>query len=146
MKTSEVVDAEIEIERFSILQESLCKALFLKYGLATNCKALTNIPWSGLLPLSEETWEFRKHGEGVLFVNLANGTVVDAHKFPERHSSCFDVWRLGQYFHSKRIYKLNVGSLLFDAENGASLSAMIAKLIQLNKITTGSEGQFYCFV
>jgi hypothetical protein len=142
MKISEVVDAEVEIKNFATLQESLCKALFLKHGPAAD-EFLTNIPRLGLLPFNEETWEFRKHGVGVRFVNLANGIVVDAHTFPHRYPRCFDLWRLEQYFDSKLIYRLNVRSLLFDTANEESLSAMLAELIRLNKITKEAEGQLY---
>jgi len=133
----EVVQAEIALKEFTLVQEKLCAALFKKYGLPD--KYLTNIPPTGLIKLDSEVWEFKKHGVGVYFERLSDRLVVDVHRHIGSCPACVDPWRLVQYLESKNIGRLNVGSRVFDAGDEGALDALLEELLRIGMAARHNE-------
>jgi hypothetical protein len=74
----------------------------LRYSSSSRSSGLflLKIPKSVLINTLQETWEFQKHGSGILFKGNESGKVIDAHREIIDHSEAFDSWRLSQYFES----------------------------------------------
>jgi hypothetical protein len=137
----QVVQAEIALKEFTLVQQKLCAALFQKHGLAD--KYLTNIPPSGLVKLDSEVWDFKKHGVGVCFERLSDRLVIDVHRYIESCPACVDPWRLVQYLESKNIRQLNVGSRVFDAEDEEALNALLEELSRAGRAARHNEAQAF---
>lgn len=135
---NEVLEAQKTLKEYSIIQERLCLTLFEKYGMPED-RFLANIPHDGLLSLDGDAWQFRKHGLGVLFEQLSSHIIVDSHRYIQVCQTCFDTWRLVQYFESKKIASLNVGSKVFSAQNEGSLSEMIGELAGAGAVIARSD-------
>ena len=89
-----------ELREFANLQASLIQAL-----LASSPDAHDEFTLRGRVPdqLSlDGTWRVRVHGVGVRFVRTSPSTVVDAHVGMFEAPRAFDIWRLEQYFRSRR--------------------------------------------
>ena len=128
MAANEVIEGQKAFNEYAMIQGRLCAALFERYGLAED-RFLANIPWSGLLKMDGEVWQFKKHGLGVLFEQLSNHVILDVHRNIQACSTCFDTWRLAQYFESKGVLSLNVGSKVYAAQEELSLANMLGDLV-----------------
>jgi len=140
----EIIEAHKALREYSITQGRLCAALFKEYG-APEDRFLTNIPSSGLLTFDDPVWRFKKHGVGVLFEHLSSHTLFDVHQHICVCPTCFDTWRLVQYFESKGIHSLNVGSKIFQAQDEDSLAEMLAELVNIGTVVSQSEIKAFAF-
>jgi hypothetical protein len=135
---NEIIEAQKALKEYSVAQERLCAALFEKYGVPGD-RLLANIPPGGLLSLDGEAWQFRKHGLGVLFEQLSNHLILDVHRHIQVCPTCFDTWRLVQYFESKNILSLNVGSKVFSTQDERSLAEMLGELVRTGALVLRSD-------
>jgi hypothetical protein len=142
---NEIFEAQKALQEYSATQEQLCSALFKEYGPAED-RFLMNVPSSGLLTLDGQVWRFKKHGVGVVFEQLSDRTLVDAHQHIEVCPTCFDVWRLVQYFESKGIHSLNIGSKIYNAQDEHSLAEMLAEFVEIGEVVSRSEIEAFALV
>jgi hypothetical protein len=89
---------------------------------------LLKIPKSDLIDTVEETWEFQKHGSGILFKGNKSGKVIDAHREIIDHSEAFDSWRLSQYFESLEYSNIIWESNEFLADDDDDLDKLLELL------------------
>lgn len=88
-----------EIKMFISTQEKLTKALLMKYPDCTNHSLLFNLPKRGEIEVDGRCWNFKKHGVGVEFSNVDDGTIVDVCERIDQ-PNLFDEWRLSLYLES----------------------------------------------
>ncbi|NJO97944.1 MAG: hypothetical protein HC764_19720 [Pleurocapsa sp. CRU_1_2] len=89
---------------------------------------LLKIPKSGLINTLQETWEFQKHGSGILFKGNESGKVIDANREIIDHSEAFDSWRLSQYFESLEYSNIIWESSEFLADDDDDLDKLLELL------------------
>lgn len=114
-----------EIKVFLSIQEKLTKALLSKYPECTNYSMLFNLPKHGEIYVNDRCWSFRKHGAGVEFSSVDNGTIVDVCERINQ-PNLFDEWRLSLYFES--IHK-----------EGSELKGGLSELIESGLIQRSEE-------
>lgn len=93
MHLAEPID---HLRLFVHLQRRLWRALRVDYP-APLSPGLTVIPGQGQVTVDGETWEFRRHGSGVLFSEADGKRKIDLHDAfvgPDQ----LDTWRLATYF------------------------------------------------
>jgi hypothetical protein len=138
----EVVDARAVLSEFATTQARLCDALIDHFGLADE-KLPLEIPWSGAIAMGGEQWLFQKHGVGVRFRRASDSSIYDAHTHMRSCSDCFDVWRLEQYFDSRRVPLVNVGMRIFETQSASALNALLAELSMLGVIASVGHNNLY---
>lgn len=118
-----------ELNDFTQTQKELIVSLSKKYSSRSRQidLFLLKIPESGLINTLAETWEFQKHGSGILFKN-ESGKVIDAHREIIDHSDAFDSWRLSQYFESLKYSTIIWESNEFLADDDDDLDKLLELL------------------
>lgn len=119
-----------ELNDFAQTQKELIASFCQKYSSSSELSDLflLKIPKSGLINTSEETWEFQKHGSGILFKGNKSGKVIDAHREILDHSEAFDSWRLSQYFESLKYSNIIWESKEFLADDDDDLEKLLELL------------------
>ena len=138
----ELFDAKSTIRSYVETQQRLCDALFKKYGQIEDI-ILSNIPRSGVILDNNSTWQFRKHGAGVEFINTETKETIDAHKYIRECHMCIDSWRLHTYFNSKGIKYINIESFVFKIDDEDSIRELEKYLFSLNILKTAQDNDTY---
>lgn len=111
-------------KQYVILQQSLCDVFGVNYTI-TDKDHLIDAPKSGAVVLSDEYWEFQKHGSGICFKSANRNTVVDVTKGVFTYPSFFDAWRLVEYFESVCVDTLSYKDTPYDASEPRDLERLL---------------------
>lgn len=125
IKNKQIIDA---LNDFSQTQKELIVSFFIVYPPISSDLVWLKIPKSGLIDALQETWEFEKHGSGILFKGNESGKVIDAHREIIDHSEAFDSWRLSQYFESLKYSNIIWESSEFLADDDDDLDKLLELL------------------
>lgn len=123
IKNKQIIDA---LNDFIQIQKELIVSFFSIYPHISSDLVWLKIPKSGLIDALEETWEFQKHGSGILFKGNESGKVIDAHREIIDHSGAFDSWRLSQYFES-----LEYSNIIWESNEFLADDDDLDKLLEL---------------
>jgi hypothetical protein len=113
---------------FTQTQKELIVSFFRRYPPISSEFSLLKKPKSALIDALQETWEFQKHGSGILFKGNKSGKVIDAHREITEHSEAFDSWRLSQYFESLEYSNIIWESNEFLADDDDDLDKLLELL------------------
>lgn len=100
-------------------------------------------PKHGTLKVSNEIWEFRKHGAGVWFKNRVSQEEIDAHKGMEDFPFAFDCWRLETYFSSLNKLLLEVNGTIYNLYEYTDIEKILYSLEERGAIEQIAGSQLY---
>jgi hypothetical protein len=87
------------LEELVRLQKLLLRELKKRNPGSEDLEVILDFPRSGTVKIGDAEWLFRRHGVGMWFEKISDGTVVDVHK-NVAHPDIFDVWRVDTYLRS----------------------------------------------
>lgn len=120
----------------------------LVFSLCNSCCGLkqlelNGIPKGGSLVLNNDVWGFQRHGSGVLFKAIKDGTVIDAHLGIFKAPDAFDAWRLLQYFESVGIGSAEYANASYGVATERQVEALLEKLCKEGHLVAlGENGQY----
>lgn len=94
------------------------------YPSVKDYENMLDVPKHGNLTVTGENWKFTRHGVGLKFERLADGLLVDMHKYVNK-PELFDAWRVKHFLLAFNIY-------LSEKEifQGLSTLAKMGKLVE----------------
>lgn len=113
--------------RYCDLQRQVVEQ-FLKEFRPKDLERFADVERQGVLRVKDETWQYTRHGAGVLF--QSRGVVIDAHVGMVVFPDAIDGWRLMQYLESAGIATLSFEGKGGATDNEKALEQLLAEMVK----------------
>lgn len=127
----DTLEAVAAIKDYVELQKALCDEFGVAY-LIFDKNHLLDAPKNGALTISDDYWEFQRHGSGICFRSATSGKIVDVTDGVFTCPDCCDGWRLIEYFESINVRALVFHGNIFETSNEKALKALLGRMEEAN--------------